>query len=176
MDIHIRNAEEKDAETIQKVFYKTWIATYPNEENGISRSDLEHRFHSLLSEEKIHNVRKLIRELDSTMRFLVIEVDGQIVGVSFLEKEKDHNRFQSVYILPEYQGQGIGKKAWEYAVSFFDMTKDTVLDVVTYNKKAISFYTKLGFVDTEKRFSEYKEGMEKVAIRPMMEMRLSGKN
>jgi len=50
------------------------------------------------------------------------------------------------------------------------------LDVVTYNKKAISFYTKLGFVDTEKRFSEYKEGMEKVAIRPMMEMRLSGKN
>jgi ribosomal protein S18 acetylase RimI-like enzyme len=174
MKLEITNAKSEDSEGIQKVFYETWIATYPNEQYGITLDNLKYRWQDMLSPKAITNLKELISTLDDNFRFLVAKADDKVVGASFLEKNEDHNRLQSVYILPEYQGQGIGRKIWEEAKTFFDLTKDTVVDVAIYNTKAIDYYKKLGFIDTGKRFDEDRNKDPKVVMRPMMEMRLMG--
>ena len=171
----IESATEADVLDIQKVFYETWVSIYQNEEHGITEEDLKKRYANLFSEEVLENRRKIIRELGQDERFLVAKIDGKIVGSSYLEREPDHNRLQSLYILPEYQGRGIGTKFWHEAQDFFDFSKDTVLDVVEYNSKAIEFYKRLGFIDSGKRFAEEMGDSKKIAVRPMMEMVLPGK-
>lgn len=63
---------------------------------------------------------------------------------------------------------------WEKCLSFLDKNKETIVQVATYNEKAISFYKKLGFVDTGKRFTEERFVMPISGSKiPEMEMVLS---
>lgn len=43
--IHIREAVPDDAEAMRDVQRRTWLATYPNEAYGITKEDIEARFH-----------------------------------------------------------------------------------------------------------------------------------
>jgi len=52
--------------------------------------------------------------------------------------------------LSECQGRGIGKMLAKKAMALLDSGKDTIIEVVEYNKGAIGFYKKLGFVEFEK--------------------------
>ena len=60
---------------------------------------------------------------------------------------------------------------WKKAKEFFDKSKDIIVQVAIYNKQAISFYKKLGFIDTGKRFSDEKYKMPiSGAVIPEIEM------
>ncbi len=85
-------------------------------------------------------------------------------------RNEDYNQLKTIYVLPEFQGKGIGKMLYEEVVKFSDPEKDTIVHVATYSKQAIEFYKKLGFVDTGKRFSEERFKMKSGAIIPEMEM------
>lgn len=175
-EIKISPATPEDAEGIQKVFYHTWIATYPNKEFNITVEDLEYRHRNMFIEENLEERRKMIREIDdSKKRFLVAKIDDKIVGVCNLHKDAEKNKMQAIYVLPEYQGRGIGKKFWQEALKYFDTSKDTYVDVVVYNTNAIKFYENLGFVDTGKRFSEERFRQRNGALMPEMEMVLKAK-
>lgn len=76
----------------------------------------------------------------------------------------------TIYLLPEYFGKGIGTKLWKQAQKVFDPNKDIYVEVVTYNKRAIEFYKKLGFVDTGKRLVDERFKMKSGSIFPEMEM------
>ncbi len=79
-----------------------------------------------------------------------------------------------LYILPEYQGKGVGKMFWGECVKYFDNNKKIIVQVATYNTGAIKFYEKLGFKDNGKRFSEERLRMpiSRVLI-PEMEMEVN---
>lgn len=166
----VRSAKPEDAETIQKVYRETWLATYPNEEYKITLEDIEDMFSKNDNPEALERAKERIKKLGEHTRILVAEIDGKIVGTSRLLKEETRNKFQTCYVLPEYQGKGIGSMLWHEALKWFDPEKDIFLEVAVYNKNAIHFYEKLGFVDTGKRISDERFTLKNGAIIPEMEM------
>lgn len=163
--ITIQKAIPEDAQGIGEVFYRTWLATYPNEEFGVTTEDIDFIFKDI----KKADGSKYESLPDNTVYFTAKEKD-YVVGVCKLVKHDDINELKSIYVLLEYQGRGIGKMFWTEALKFFDSTKDTIVKVVTYNKGAIEFYKKLGFKETGKIFYDETFRMQSGVIPPEMEM------
>ncbi|MFA6278776.1 MAG: GNAT family N-acetyltransferase [Candidatus Paceibacterota bacterium] len=161
----IQKAVPEDALGVGEVFYKTWLATYPNEEFGITVDDIEDRWKD---RNKADGSR--IRNAPDNELLLTAKDGDKIVGVCRAVKHTDKNNLQAIYILPEYQGQGLGNSFWKEALKFFDPKKDITVEVAIYNANAIEFYEKLGFKDSGKRFSNERLKMKSGAILPEMEM------
>lgn len=156
------------AEQIQDVFYHTWLATYPGNA-GITVDDVEDRFRNRMSAEKLAE-RRAEYANPPQGRHVFVALDGEnVIGVCRLETETE-NRIKAIYVLPEYQGKGIGRQLWEKAKEYCDETKETRVAVATFNTNAIAFYTKLGFVDTGTRFTEERLRMKSGAEIPQMDM------
>lgn len=164
----ITRARPEHAEQIQEVFYRTWLATYPGNA-GITVADVDARFADRLSEEKLAKRREDLANPPQG-RHVFVALDGEnVIGVCRLETETE-NRIKVIYVLPEYQGKGIGRQLWENAKEYCDETKETHVAVATFNTNAIAFYTKLGFVDTGTRFTEERLRMKSGAEIPQMDM------
>ena len=160
-----------DVRGIQNVFYKTWLATYPNKEVGITEEDIEERFKNRFSKENMEKRSGHYLNLPHNQTFLIAKDGLNVVGVCIFINKEEFNELQAIYVLPEYQGKGIGMMFWEKIKEFLDRNKDTIVHVAIYNKNAIFFYKKLGFVDTGKRFSDEKFKMPiSGAVIPEMEM------
>lgn len=85
---------------------------------------------------------------------MVAKNDEKIVGVCRIIKENNFNKLEAIYVLPDFQGRGIGKMFWAEALKFWDNEKKIIVQVATYNTNAIRFYERLGFVDHGKRFTD----------------------
>lgn len=164
-NITIQKAIPEDALGIGDVFYKTWLATYPNEEFGIIKEDIEFKF-----KDRNNVDGSKYSNLPDNVIFLTAKDEGGVVGVCRLVRHENKNELKAIYVLPEYQGRGIGKMFWKEAVNFFDYAKDTIVNVVVYNKNAIEFYKSLGFVETGKVFYDETFKMQNGAILPETEM------
>ena len=169
--ITIEKPIKEDARGVQDVFYKTWLATYPNNEAGILKEDIEERFKNRFSVESIKNREKFFTNIPENELFLVAKDGINVVGVCVVVKRKEFNQLQAIYVLPEYQRKGIGMMFWNKAKEFFDKSKDIIVQLATYNTQAEFFYKKLGFVDTGKRFLDEKHRMSVSGVCvPEMEM------
>jgi ribosomal protein S18 acetylase RimI-like enzyme len=111
---------------------------------GYSQDDFETRFSK--------NVPVQI-PLESE-KYLLAKNGDVIVGFCYVEKEADKNVLHALYVLPQFQHQGIATKLWNSIREFLDSNKPMILEVLSSNAKAIKFYKKLGFVDTGKRFTD----------------------
>jgi len=167
--IEIVFPKPEDAEAIQMVFYKSWLDTYPNKEVGITIDDVEHWYKDDWNG-KIEKQRARIANPPENQSFFIAKDGDNVVGVCRIVKYPDKNQLQAIYVLPDQQRKGIGKMLWDKALEILDPSKDTIVQVADYNKKAIEFYKKLGFVDTGKRFSDEHFRMKSGAIIPEMEM------
>ena len=170
-NITIQKAIPEDAQGIGEVFYKTWLATYPNKEFGVTTEDVDFIFKDI----KKADGSKYASLPDNTVYFTTKE-NGHVVGVCKLVKRDDINELKSIYVLPEYQGRGIGKMFWAEALKIFDSMNDTIVKVVTYNKDAIEFYKKLGFKDTGKIIYDETFRMQSGVIPPETEMVIPANN
>lgn len=155
---------------ILTVLYKTWLATYPNEQYGITVDDIEDSYKDFFTEENLAKRKESMKNIPENQNRLIAKIDGQIVGASTLVIREEFNQLQTIYVLPEFQGKGIGKAFFENHKKFLDPHKDTIVHVATYNEGAIRFYESLGFVDTGKRFSEERFKMKSGAMLPEMEL------
>ena len=168
--INISLARPEDAKEAQLVFYQTWLHTYPNEEHGITLDAIKQRYAGRLTDEGIARFADKIANPEPNTQFLVARQDNKIIGACRLRKDDMQNQLGAIYVLPEWQRLGVGDKLWQEAQRFFDADKDIVVNVATYNNKAINFYKKLGFVDTGKRFSEENFRLAGDVSLPEMEM------
>lgn len=171
--ITIRHASEDDASDIQNVYYKTWLETYPNDEVGITKEDVEESFKDSFTDQKIKDFNERLKNIPANSKLLVaVDTEtNKIIALSRIFIREDYNQLQSIYVLPEYQRRGIGNALWFEASLYFDKEKDIIVQVATYNNKAISFYESLGFIDTGKRFTEERHRMPVTKIMiPEMEM------
>ena len=168
--IKITEANPNDALDLTRLYHITWLDTYPNDELGITKEDIEDSYKDSYSEEKINNYKKIIRDAPKNQKRLVAKCGDKIVGVISVEIEEKINMLKTIYILPEFQGKGIGTTLWNKIKDFLDQDKDTVVHVVTYNENAIRFYKKIGFVDFGKRWSDDKWKMKSGATLPEMEL------
>ncbi len=152
MNIKIRRSIPNDVYGIRDVQRETWLKTYPNKKEGITVEDIIEKF----KVDRIPEGKKKIEEKkkkyykDRNTGAWVAEDEGKIIGFCTAIKEGRHNRIGAIYILPAYQGKGLGKRLIEKAFSWLGDKKDILINVARYNKQAISFYKKFGFVKTGK--------------------------
>ena len=171
-EIKVNVASPEDVRGMQEVIYKTWLATYPNKKLGITVNDIEERFKAAFTEGTLaKRAERISNPAEGETLFFAKESD-KVVGICCVVKSEENNRLQAIYVLPEYQGRGVGKLLWDEAQKVFDPEKDTVVAVATYNTQAIDFYERLGFSDTGRRFTEDKLKMKSGAIVPEMEMEI----
>ncbi len=175
--ITVSKAAEEDAFGIARVHKATWLDTYPNEEYGISKEDVEDRVKNRLSAESLEKTRDLIRESveQKNTLYLVAKEGESVVGFSKGTIEDIYNKLDAIYILPEYQNKGIGKKLWSDLEKFFDKEKDTIVHLAKYNTKAMQFYKSLGFEETGKYFTEERFRFKSGSILPETEMVIRAK-
>lgn len=168
--VKIFPASPEDVREIQEVFYKTWLDTYPNEELGITVDDIKDIYKDSFTKEGLKKRAKRIADPPEGETLFVSEMEGKIVGVCRVVIHADKNQLKAMYVLPEYQSKGVGQKLWEYAQKLFDSDKDIIVQVSSYNERAMSFYRGLGFEDTGKELVDEEFRMESGAAIPETEM------
>lgn len=139
-NILIKDWSEKDFSTVRKILLETWFNTY----TFIPEEDI--RFHL----EKFYTIEKLQQlYTDSNTNCFMAEVNENPIGWMKLYNNEDQKRFyvSSHYVLPDYQGFGIGRKLLEAAESLAGkMNYDRIwLGVMKDNIKALNWYKKIGF-------------------------------
>jgi ribosomal protein S18 acetylase RimI-like enzyme len=145
MIIIIQKAIPEDAKEWCKIHKDTWLDTYPNKEFNITKTDILSK--DFDSPEK---VKKWEKSFDNPQGryYYVAKTDNKIVGLATGLVHKDINEIGAIYVLPKYQGKGVGKELMIELIKHFDSTKKIKLNVVRYNIKAINFYKKFGFIIT----------------------------
>ncbi len=88
--------------------------------------------------------------------FRVINLDGDDIGIMSVAVESDCVFVNQIYILPEHQGQGVGRKCMLVVMEQGKGLGVPVrLQVMKVNARALTFYKRLGFTitgDTDTHF------------------------
>ncbi len=136
----------EDAEAITDVQARTWIATYPNAELGITQEEITERVESR-RQKSIDNMRKTIAENGVTKQIIVAKDNGgSIIGFCLGMKGATANHVKAIYVLPEAHGKGVGKALITQTLAWLGDELPVTLGVAKYSASAIGFYEKMGFV------------------------------
>ena len=144
-NIDIRIWNESDFPIVRKILLDTWLDTYSS---FIPVEDINSYLESSYNVEKL----KLILENPESSG-LIIESGIESLGFMRISISKTENRFyiSSLYILPEYQGLGLGKsllsKAKEEAAA--RGYTSIYLGVMKQNVKSLKWYENHGFIFNE---------------------------
>jgi len=152
MKITIRKSVPDDVYGIRDVQEATWLKTYPNSNEGITVEDIKEKFkidETPEGKKKIEERKKKYN--DKNTGIWIAEAEGEIIGFCSAIRETKHNRIGSIYVLPAFQRKDLGKQLIKKAFSWLGDKKDILINVARYNKQAINFYEKFGFVKTGKR-------------------------
>ncbi len=135
----------EDVEEIAQVQSETWLATYPNEEFGITRDDIMKRLDDRRST-NINNWRKTIEDTTGNKRTWVVKDENKrVMGFCLAVRARAENKISAIYILPGCQGIGVGQKLITVALEWLGKEKPISLAVAKYNVSAVNFYKKCGF-------------------------------
>ncbi len=102
MNIVVRQLEVRDIQSVRHVTWETWLETYAL---FIPEPDLRAYFDEQYS---VPALTELFKSPGVTG--YIIEIDEAVAGFTRTEYKKDENRFyiSSLYVLPMYQGSGLG--------------------------------------------------------------------
>jgi ribosomal protein S18 acetylase RimI-like enzyme len=149
MSITIRQSTPADVFAIRKVQRITWMDTYPNKEAGILKRDIKSKFaNDSTPQGKAEIARKKKRYQNPSSQIWVAETENNIIGFAAAIKEKTNNRIGAVYVLPQFQHQGIGHQLITKALAWLGKAKPIYVNSASYNQKALNFYRKYGFRKT----------------------------
>lgn len=82
--------------------------------------------------------------------FRIIQKAGRDIGVLAVVEEKDRLKLNQIFIQPEHHGQGIGTDVMNLVLEEAKARRLPVeLRVLHSNPRAISFYRRLGFKETD---------------------------
>lgn len=94
--------------------------------------------------------RKLHDQRFAAQDFCVINLDGKDVGIMSVDLKPDSVFVNQIYILPEHQKQGIGRRCMSVVVEEGNKLDLPVrLRVLKVNPRAVTFYERLGFTLTD---------------------------
>ena len=139
--ITIRKATIDDASLIREIAYKTWPETY---KNIVSVIQLEYML------ELFYNQKTLIETISKKNHYFLLAFEHEICqGFAAIEHHylgNEITRLNKLYVLPEAQGKGIGKKLMDEVIDLaIEIGSSAInLNVNRFNK-AHFFYSKIGF-------------------------------
>ena len=145
-NMKVSDALPEDAESLLQINKETWLATYPNEELNITREDIEAKFKDMNS--RLERWKNNLERQSPTSHFWKAEDSGRNIGYAAAKKESGKHELTSIYILPQYQGRGVGYQLASKVLDWLGDEEDIFINVAAYNSHAIEFYRKLGFVES----------------------------
>ncbi len=138
--VDIREAIAEDLPNILAMLKETWLATYPNKDVGITEEDVLE-----MQADDSTQIEQLNKFLGPNHHLWVAEEDGNIVGMCGAQKNGELNRIELLYILPSYQGRGVGGRLAEQCLNWLGKDADIFVDAYSGYQPAMNFYQKLGF-------------------------------
>ena len=148
-NIKVRKSSPDDVYGIREVQKITWINTYPNEVAGITLEDIESKFQDDETPEGKQKIEeRKMRYEDKTKQTWIAEEDEKIIGFCIAGNENGKDRILAIYVLPKYQGKGIGHQLITKGLEWLGNNKKIYINVVEYNSNAVNFYKKHGFIET----------------------------
>ena len=86
------------------------------------------------------------REFVSQEDFRIIQFRGTDIGFLIMSRTSDTLKVNQIYILPEYQGRGIGSACLTRIIDRASLEeKSVMLQVLKVNTRGVAFYQRLGF-------------------------------
>ncbi len=74
----------------------------------------------------------------------ICEIAGRVVGFAIVDLKE--NNVWALFVLPDYEGKGIGKKLHDMMLDwYFEETKDPIWLGTAFNTRAEKFYRRLGW-------------------------------
>lgn len=142
MNISISKVNSDNISNIQQVAKEAWPVAFAE---ILTPQQIVYMMEMMYSDEAI---TKQIKELNH--HFFIAKIDGIPVGFISIEhncEESNKTKIHKLYLLPEYQKMGVGHSLYKCAMSEAKLNNDLAiyLNVNKYNKKAISFYNRVGF-------------------------------
>jgi ribosomal protein S18 acetylase RimI-like enzyme len=138
----VRTAGEGDLEAVRTLLVETWHATYDPIYGPERVTEITDSWHS---------IDALRRRLDRpNSEFLVADDGERIAGMAFAAVDKDGKTvmLHQLYVLPAYQGHGIGGALLDEVLGDFPDAEAVRLEVEEQNSRAIAFYRTYGFEQT----------------------------
>ena len=141
--ITMRKAYPTDAYELVKIRDLAWKNAYYD----VLSSDIINTMNKNIDE----SVRHLQDQISENNRIIVALDDNKIVGFVFYAKTQgdlyDNAEIREIYVLPEFQNNGIGRQLFEEAVSNLKKLKypSFIVSVPIYNKN-MDFFIKMGGV------------------------------
>ncbi|HAB52989.1 MAG: hypothetical protein A2315_04340 [Ignavibacteria bacterium RIFOXYB2_FULL_35_12] len=138
--ISLRNWTKEDFQTVRNILLVTWKDAY----NFIPEKDI------ITHLENYYGEAKLLELFDNHLVMgILAEIENKSVGWMKLFNDELRDKFfiSSLYVLPELQGYGIGKKLLVKAEEIAAKLKyeKVWLGVMKDNVKALEWYKKIGF-------------------------------
>ena len=136
----IRQATNEDILLIRKMADGAFRETY----RGIlSAEQMEYMMIWMYSEESL--MRQMTLE---GHQFFIAEMDAEGVGYASVSQDaEDVFHLQKLYVMPEHQGQGVGKRLLEEAVRYLKQLHPAPLRLelnVNRRNRAVGFYRRMG--------------------------------
>jgi ribosomal protein S18 acetylase RimI-like enzyme len=160
VDLTIRRAQRTDIIRLSELAKSTYASAFGH---SLNPTDLAAHLENNLSE-------SCFEEFLDEDTILVAEREGRLIGfiqIGVVWSESDDDDFspedaelRRVYVLAEFQGQGIGRKLIDaaFAEPRFAAARDIYLDVWEDNPRAQKLYESYGFRAIGKRPFEVKSG------------------
>lgn len=128
-------------QAIRDIAGKTWPITYGP---ILSSEQIDYMFAMM------YDISALERQATAKKHhFILAEEDGIPLGFASYElnyNEEPKTKIHKIYILPETQGKGIGKKLIDFIADKATTNQNTALSLnVNRHNNAFQFYVKLGF-------------------------------
>jgi ribosomal protein S18 acetylase RimI-like enzyme len=168
--VKILKTKPEDVKQLADVYYRTWLTTYPNKKYKIRASDIKYKYRNRHTKEELLRRKHDIENPKKDTYRYVAKIGDKVVGLCNIIVDLKKNQLKAIYVLPEYQGKGIGKMLWTKSRTYFNKNNKTIVHVAEYNENAIKFYERLGFVKTGKKFIDKKFKMRNGATIPEVEM------
>jgi GNAT superfamily N-acetyltransferase len=139
MNISLYKAELKDAEIVHDMKIKSFMPLLVKYQD----------FETSPANEPIEKVIAEIKQLRTD--YYIIKKDGiSVGGIRIVKMENKHNRVSPVFVLPEYQGKGIGQKVFQMVEQIYFDVRVWELDTILQEQGNCYLYEKLGYERTGK--------------------------
>jgi ribosomal protein S18 acetylase RimI-like enzyme len=143
-EIILRNWNKKDFPIVKKILLTTWKDTY----SFIPEKDILSHFDKFYGQDQLIEIL-----IDPFSQGIVADLDSVPAGWMKLFEDHINKKIyvSSLYVLPNYQGFGLGKKMLNeaYQISRQKGFNKVWLGVMKQNIKALEWYKNLGFIFVE---------------------------
>jgi GNAT superfamily N-acetyltransferase len=138
--MNIRALKQDELSIVHEIAHATWPDTF---KDILSQEQIQYMLNWM------YDLKQLENQFNQGHQFYVAELEEMPVGFIGIEPnhpEKGLTKIHKIYILPNKQGLGIGKKLIEFVkkIAIQSEMKGLLLNVNRFNK-AVDFYKSIGF-------------------------------